>query len=145
MMITDYFDIRELVCPHTYQRFGQGAWMFLDPKLIDSLLILRTKIIKLPMIINDYSRGGAMTQRGLRCNLCDLVKSKTDKGQIYLSAHCLGRGVDISISGMTAEQARRLIEENQDLLPTNHRVEGGVSWLHFDIYDSGKKFHEFKV
>ncbi|MDD4781835.1 MAG: hypothetical protein PHT02_14695 [Tissierellia bacterium] len=144
-MITDYFDIKELVCPHTYQRFGQGSWIFLDPNLLKSLLILRADIIKLPMVINNYSWGGNMTQRGLRCNLCDLVKSKTEKNQIYLSAHCLGKAVDISIEGMTAEQTRRLIELNQDLLPVNHRVEGGVSWLHFDIYDSGKKFHEFNA
>ena len=42
--IKDYFDIRELVCPHVHDKFGAYAWQFFDPRLLDTLLVIREKI-----------------------------------------------------------------------------------------------------
>ena len=71
-----------------------------------------------------------MTQRGMRCNRCDMVKAKTTP---YISAHILGKAGDFTISGIAAEAARKKIKENAHLLPCAIRVEEGVSWLHFDV------------
>ena len=48
--VSRYFDIRELVCPHVYDKFGLYAWQFFDPRLLDVLLAIREGIGK-PIII----------------------------------------------------------------------------------------------
>jgi len=37
-----YFNIKELVCNHIYDRFGEQAWMFLSTQLLHTILVLRT-------------------------------------------------------------------------------------------------------
>jgi hypothetical protein len=144
-----YFDIQELVCPHTFQKFGEKtSWQFLDTEILHTILILRRDILKVGMICNDYKFGGKHTQRGLRCNICPLCKDKTLKNQIYLTAHANGAGMDFifgAASGMTAEKARQLIKKNDFLLPYNVRIEKDVTWLHIDCYDTGEKVKEFGV
>lgn len=140
-----YFDIRDLVCSHTYKAFGERAWQFLDDNLLETILIVRRDILKAGMTVNNYRDGGIYSQRGLRCNICELVKAKSAKNQIYLSAHCNGAGIDFTVTGMTAEQARQKIRDNADLLPCPIRLEKNVSWVHLDVYDylNDKKINEF--
>ena len=133
-MKSKYFKIEELVCRHVYEKFGDRAWMFIDDRLIETLNLLREKILGVPMIINTWKDGGGYSQRGLRCNRCQIVREKTSP---YLSAHILGKGVDFNASGMTAEQARNEIIKAQVLLPWPIRLEKGVSWVHLDVYDNG--------
>ena len=137
--IRPYFDIDELVCDHTYKRWGQQAWQFLDTDYLHALLVIRRDIIKRPMWCN----GTQKKQRGLRCNRCDMVNGKTS---VYLSSHVLGKAGDFTITGLSAENARKLIKENAGLLPCNIRMEKGVSWLHFDVlpqYGVTDKVYEF--
>ena len=137
--IRPYFDIDELVCDHTYKRWGQQAWQFLDTDYLHCLLVIRRDIIKRPMWCN----GSQKKQRGLRCNRCDMVKNKST---VYLSSHVLGKAGDFTITGLSAENARKLIKENAGLLPCNIRMEKGVSWLHFDVlpqYGVTDKVYEF--
>lgn len=144
--MSTYFNIKELVCPDIYNNFGEQSWMFIDNKLIETLDIVREKILCRPMVINNWASGGGYTQRGLRCNICQLVKSKTDIGRIYMSAHNFGKAIDATVQGMTAEEARNLIIKNQVLLPYPIRLEDNVSWLHLDVYDMNKgKVYLFKV
>ena len=133
----NYFSLKELVCPHVYKKYGDKAWMFLDTNYLHCLLVIR-ELLNVPMVCNNNT----YTQRGLRCNICNLVKNKTTP---YMSAHILGKGGDFSSSKMTAEEMRTKIKENADLLPCNIRMEADVNWLHFDVYDSGVKAYEFKV
>jgi len=133
--LKNYFDIRELVCPHTYAKFGDKSWQFLDTESLHVLLVLRIDILKVPFTINNYHKGLDKTQRGLRCNICKLVRDKTLKNEIYLSSHANGAGFDIIPSGMTADQARKKIESRKALLPYPVRLERNVSWVHIDIYD----------
>lgn len=139
-----YFIIQELVCKHTYMQFGERAWQFLDTELLHTLLVIR-KAINKPIYINNWDSGGPLSQRGLRCNICQLVKDKTKANSIYLSSHCNGAGVDFDVSGMTAEQVRQWITKNEVLLPYPIRLESGVTWVHLDVYDtlSGKKINYF--
>lgn len=139
--IRKYFDVDELVCDHTFAKFGAvQSWNFLDTDFLHALLVVRRDILKKPMWCN----GNAKKQRGLRCNRCQMVRDKTS---VYLSAHCLGKAGDFTVTGMTAEQARQRIKENAHLLPCPVRLESGVSWLHMDVRpdDSrpGQKVIEF--
>ncbi len=135
--IKRYFDVVELVCPHTYGKWGERSWQFLDTGYLHNLLVIRRDILDAPMYCDNWDRGGKYSQRGLRCNLCQIVSDKTRNGVQYLSAHCLGKAGDFDVKGMTAEEARRKIIEKKDLLPYPARLEGNVGWLHVDSYDTG--------
>lgn len=139
--IKKYFSIDELVCEHTYERWRNNAWQFLDTNFLHALLIIRRDVLKSPMTCNSDSAN----QRGLRCNRCELVKGKI---RVYLSAHILGKAGDFTVKNMSAEEARQKIKNNAHLLPCNIRIEGGVSWLHIDVlpqYGIIQKVYEFKV
>lgn len=135
----NYFQISELVCEHTHSKWGERSWQFLDTNYLACLLIIRRDILQLPMTCNH---SGA-NQRGLRCNRCDLVK---DKSSVYLSSHVLGKAGDFTVKGLTAQEARSRIRNMANLLPCPIRMEGGVSWLHFDVlpqYGVTAKVYEF--
>ena len=137
--IRKYFDVDELVCDHTYNRWKEQAWEFLDTDFLHALLVIRRDIIRKPMWCN----GAGKKQRGLRCNMCQLVK---EKKSVYLSSHIFGKAGDFTITGMTAEQARQAIKANASLLPCNIRIGKAVSWLHFDVlpqYGITAKVYEF--
>lgn len=121
-----YFQIRELVCEHTFSEWGERAWQFLDTNYLACLLVIRRDILQQPMTCNHDEA----TQRGLRCNLCQIVK---DKDKLYLSSHALGKAGDFTVKGLTAQEARSRIRNNAHLLPCPIRMESGVSWLHFDV------------
>lgn len=136
-----YFSIKELVCNHIYEKWNEKSWQFLDTMWLWCLLIIRRDILKAPMTCNDTSH----TQRGMRCNLCQMVKSAI---KAYLTSHLFGKAGDFTVKGMTAEQARQKIIANADLLPCNIRLEGGVNWLHFDVlpqYGVTDKVYVFKA
>lgn len=130
--IKDYFSIKELVCPDVYKRFGERAWNFFDPRLLDTLLWIR-KYMSLPIYVNNWDMGGQLTQRGLRCNLCQLVASKTKNGQLYMSAHQMGQAVDFDVKGWNAEAVRQLLNSVQAELPHKIRLESDVTWVHLDV------------
>lgn len=122
----NFFQVSELVCDHTFSKWGERSWQFLDTDYLRALLIIRRDILQVPMTCNH---DGAK-QRGLRCNMCDLVKEKT---RSYLSSHILGKAGDFTCKGLTAQQARERIKANAHLLPCNIRLEDKVTWLHFDV------------
>lgn len=135
-----FFQIRELVCPHTHSKWGERSWQFLDTAYLHNLLVIRRDILKAPMICNH----GNQLQCGLRCNRCGLV---SQKDSVYLSSHVLGKAGDFTVKGMTAQEARQRIKDNAHLLPYPIRMEAGVSWLHFDVlpqYGINAKVYEFK-
>lgn len=132
--LSRYFDLSELVCPDVLKKYGEQAWRFFDTALLHTLLVVRRDILKVPLYAND---GVSFTQRGLRCNLCELNLNKTDSRNLYMSAHSLGKAVDMVSPKMTAQQMRDKIAEKADLLPYNVRIERDVSWLHIDTYDAG--------
>ena len=131
-----HFKIKELVCPHVHSRYGEKSWMFLTTEALHTLLILRTKILNVPLVCNTKT----LTQRGLRCNLCEIVKEKTEDNILYLSAHHNGMGWDLSSPQMSAEEMRKKIMQNQDMLPYPVRIEDDVNWLHIDCYDMGNPY-----
>ena len=144
--IRHYFDVSELVCDHVFEKWGEQAWKFLDTDYLHVILIIRRDILKRPMYCNSKTAH----QRGYRCNLCQLVKSKKT---VYVTPHGLGKAGDFTITGMTASAAREKIKANADLLPCKVRLEKWdangkeISWLHIDVIDEPKnpKVYEFRA
>lgn len=134
-----YFQVRELVCEHTFSKWGERSWQFLSTDYLHNLLVIRRDILQAPMICNHDEAN----QRGLRCNMCELVQ---EKNGAYLSSHVLGRAGDFTIKGFSAQEARSRIRNMAHLLPYPLRMEGGVSWLHIDTlpqYGITSKVYEF--
>lgn len=133
--ISRYFDIKELVCPHVYDKFGLYAWQFFDPRLLDVTLVIREAVNR-RIFVNNWYLGGQFSQRGFRCNICPLVKEKTALEKLYVTPH-QGFALDFDIEGMTAEESRKWIKDNQILLPHPIRLEDDVNWVHLDTRSDG--------
>ena len=136
-----YFDITELVCKDVFERDGEKSWRYFRPVLIDFLDWIRAEWER-PVYVNNWKWGGAYDERGLRCNLCPLVKNKD---RLYVSAHILGAGVDFNIEGASAHEIRAWLNDNicnffskfKKYAP-RIRIESGVfapSWVHVDFYE----------
>ena len=144
--IKQYFDIEELVCNHVLERWGEDAWQFLDTGFLANLLALRRDVIQKPMYCNNHKKG--IYQRGLRCNLCELVK---EKDRPYLSAHIMGKAGDFSIEGVSGVYQMGLMRNRIKLYPVAFpvplRMEADVSWLHIDVMPTpaGHRIYEFKA
>lgn len=124
---------KELVCPHVYAKYGERSIKFMRKEILETIDIIRNVIICAPLIINN---GKTYTQRGLRCNICELCANKTKAGKMYLTAHSFGAGLDFSSPKYTADQLREMILANQDKLPYKIRMESGVdapTWVHIDV------------
>lgn len=132
-----YFSIKELVCPHTFKKFGEKAWQFYDRLQLENILSLRTEIIGVPMVCNNWDQRGDYTQRGLRCNLCEMAREATIQGNLYMSSHANGAGNDFTAKGLSAETCRELIRKHIEDLPNPCRIERDVTWLHIDCYNPG--------
>lgn len=140
-----HFKIQELVCKHCYEKFGDKAWQFLSTEILSILYTLRFEIFKCPIVVNNWAMKGTLSQRGLRCNMCSLVK---DKKSIYLSAHALGKALDFNVQGYTTEGVHKQIKENIDLFEYPIRLESNTTtWVHIDTIqpvDSEANLIEFK-
>lgn len=151
--VKEYFSIHELVDKTTFNKHGERAWKFFDFYALWALLIIREGIGK-PMTINNWKSGGRFSQRGLRTNICSIVLSKVKQMRLYLSGHVLGKGFDFDVQGMTADEVRDWILENEHLFPFKIRLEHKISktgktinWVHIDtIYEQkNPKVYLFNV
>lgn len=134
--IRNEFDVRELVCPHTYERWGERSWQFLQADLLEVIRVLRHEILNVPMIVNTWASEGDYDERGLRCNLCDRVKLKSGRGTLYLSPHCMGAAIDFNTKEYDAEEVRNLIRKDWSKYSrTPIRLERDISWVHIDVFD----------
>lgn len=126
------FNIKELVCPHCYERFGENAWQFLSTEILSVLYTLRYELFKRPITVNTWAQKGTLSQRGLRCNRCSLIK---DKKTICLSAHALGKAIDFNVEGYTADKVYDEIKKNIHKFKYPIRIESNTTtWSHIDVY-----------
>lgn len=135
--IKNYFNVKELVCPHVYQVFGELSWDFFREDYLETILFLR-RHFGVPMFCN-YA---GLTQRGVRCNMCELVRNKIKP---YPSGHVLWCAGDWTFEGYEAEQMRQEIKKIAHLLPYPIRLERSVTWVHIDTLAYGRtgKITEF--
>lgn len=143
-----YFHLQELVCEHLYNAYGEtghgdGAWRYIRDELIDFLDWFRELVGK-PVYVNTYMfHDGGSTQRGVRCNLCQIVQARTNNNQVYLSPHMQGIAVDLHVQGMTTAEIHALLEAYQDDLPVPIRIEKGVPHVHIDTRNTGTAMIEY--
>ena len=134
--IKKYFKIEELACPHISKRDGDKAWVYFDPRLLANLVFVREGI-GLPIYANNWAIGGNLSQRGLRCNICPLVKEKTSLEKLYMTPHT-GMALDFDVKGMSALEVRNWIKAHEDEMPYPCRLEADVNWVHMDTRTDGK-------
>jgi len=142
-LIAENFIIEELVCKDVFDRFGQTAWQFFDPRLIITLDWIRNRLNK-PVFINSWDSGGKFDERGYRCIQCSLVQKAITQKRLYVSPHMLGQGADLDVQGMVAEEIRQWLIKNKNIIPYPIRLEDGVSWVHCDVQDTGQQVYVFK-
>ena len=137
--IRKYFDTQEVVCKHVYDKFGDDAWKFFDPRLLETLLFIREGIGE-PIYVNNWQISGSLSQRGLRCCVCSLVKTKADLKKVYMSSHIFGRGIDFDVKGMSPKDVKEWIVSHQDELPYPIRLELNTpTWTHLDVCEYAMK------
>lgn len=130
------FGIKEFVCPHIYQKFGDAAWQQFDVRLLEVMMWIRNHI-GLPIIINTWgsNKEKGFRERGMRCNCCNEVKRYTEQNTAYLSAHVMGQAVDFHINDKMwdADAIRQWIVDHKADLPYPIRLERGTNWVHLDV------------
>lgn len=143
--LKENFSIKELVCSHCYKQFGENSWQFLSTEILSILYTLRYEIFNCPITVNTWATKGKLSQRGLRCNRCSLIK---DKKTICLSAHALGKALDFNVKDHTPTEVYNKIKENINKFEYPIRMEvNTTTWSHIDVYqpvDSEANLIEFK-
>ena len=130
-----YFDLKEVVSKKTHDRYKQQAWQFFDPRLLDVVVWLREGM-NIPLVCNNWAKGGKFDERGFRSNLDPLCYNKTKAGVLYCTAHNRGMGIDLSSGKATANEMREWIRENIATCPHPIRLESDKSaptWCHIDV------------
>lgn len=139
-----YFALKECVSANVATRFGEQAWSFLDPRLLDVMVWIREGM-NIPIVINTTS----LQQRGYRENTSQIVKDKTKKGVTYASPHTRGMAFDFSSGKKTAVEIRKWIRANIATCPHPIRLESDKSaptWVHVDVCNISKqKLVEFNA
>lgn len=139
-MVSKYFKIQELVSEAVYKKYGEKSWEFIDTKLIKVLDLLREHFNR-PITINNWMWGGTLEQRGLRTNLDELVKKKTEKGSLYISQHILGKAADFNVKGLSSEEVYKEILKNRDkfyLISRIENIDNTPTWVHIDCANVDK-------
>lgn len=134
-MKSKHFKIQELVSEAVYKKYGEKSWLFIDEKLIKTLDLLREHFNS-PITINNWLWGGELQQRGLRTNLDQLVKDKTNKNIMYVSQHVLGKAVDLNVKGLTTQEVYDEIIKNKDkfyLISRLENIKNTPTWVHIDV------------
>lgn len=139
-----YFKLTEVVDQQTDRRDGDKAWGYFDMRLLEVMIWIREGL-GIPLVINTKDRQ----QRGLRTNICQIVKQKTLAGILYISGHLLGKAFDFNAyeNRMTPKQIRQWIRDNIASCPYPIRLESDKSaptWVHIDVCNvTDQKLIEF--
>ena len=126
-MISKYFDKEEVLSKHVFEAGGDYDLLHTD---LQKLVVWIRESIGRPMTANTWKTGGQFSQRGYRTNddpVCKVQKF------VPGSAHFMGKALDFDVKGMTAEQVRKWLFDNQEEAPVRFRVEKGVNWVHVDV------------
>lgn len=139
-----HFRIEEL-CPREIiqkykKEYGgiERCWQFFDPRAIIGLDWVRDFFDK-PVTVNNWLWGGELNYRGFRPITCTVGSDE--------SQHRLGRGWDLNVKGLTAEEVKDAILGAD---PGEHHITymewfDGMTWTHIDYRNSPfEGVHVFK-
>jgi hypothetical protein len=128
-------------------------WSVIDYRLLSNLLYVR--ITKGKKIFANQPDNKKLDERGVRDNLCDYTKGKTQKNQLTLSGHVFAMALDFTVERETAEQTRNWIEEQDEKIPFKCRLEWKmkdkktgvyipITWVHMDTKFEPNNPHIYK-
>jgi hypothetical protein len=137
-MITDFFEVPELVCPEVYHKYNSFALNFFDTKLLIVMEAIRSRLNK-KIIINDWQIHGQFSQRGFRCVQCQIMTDLYKSGNLFTDPHALGKAFDFDVEGLVASEVRDYLIKNATLWPYPIRLEADVLWCHIDTYNDGSQ------
>jgi hypothetical protein len=125
------FTAEEIVDRETFEKLGARSFMLFRPEALRMLDGLRD-FLGVPLVINDWHRGGQYQYSGYRPASCTV-------GAKY-SAHRLGCAFDLKPKGLTISAAWAKIQgsPNDPRLALLRRVENisaTPTWLHVDTYE----------
>lgn len=123
-----HFLIQELVPKEVYAELGDRAWSLLDDRIVAAADIIRDHFGR-PVTINNWADGGKFSNRGFRL---------AGGPGAEFSQHRFGRGIDLDVQGLTAEEVRTAIRQNRGRFQGITRMELGVNWVHIDCAWTGK-------
>ena len=126
-MISKHFKIQELVPPHVYNSRRYLAWELIDPRLVETIDVLKWQFPAGTITINNWLWGGDREWSGLRTYGSPYYSST--------SQHSFGRAVDCIFSAYTTEEVRQFVLDNPVLFPYVKGVEI-AAWLHLDLRNS---------
>ena len=139
MFVPKYFKAHEFIPPSIYKKWGERSFMFMDERVLNLADAIRKELG--PLTVNNYYWGKDRKWSGLR-NPDSPYYSQT-------SQHTFGRAADGILRDISTDDARAAIKSgaiNNTLeeLGCGLTLEDGVSWLHFDVRNSGFGVHSFK-
>ena len=119
-----YFKIQELVPKEMYERYKDKCWDFLDPRLIESIDIIKERFNKGTIQINNWLWNGNRNWSGIR----------TPDSPYYSpsSMHSWGRAVDMIFSDYDPNEVRQDIIDNPEIYAHIKGLELDISWVHID-------------
>lgn len=125
-----FFQLKELVPPDVYKKYGDFAWCFFDENILKDLDTIREHHNS-PIYINNWHLGGNLRNCGLRSNLYENTK-------LYCSAHLMGKAFDLH-----STNNRKLYTDIHELfrqgkLKAIKRIESPETtkygWIHIDAF-----------
>lgn len=136
MKLSKNFSDYEFVPPEIYQQYGRRSRWFIDPTMVHVAQFIR-EWFDAPTTINDWKWGGDLKSRGYRT-------PETMVGSKY-SQHKLANAIDISVSGLTADEVRLEILNNQDAfmdlgITTIEHPAYSPTWVHLDKRNTTKDY-----
>lgn len=128
-MISENFDVRELVHPNIYNHpnIGDRCADWLHINLAPTLEAIRANFVEV-ITVNDWHRGGIFKSSGLR--------DRRDPVGGEYSSHYHGVAADCKFKRNTPKQIFDEIMKNQKKYPFITRIENinaTPSWLHIEV------------
>ena len=129
-----YFKIQELVCPHVYEKYGDKSWEFFNEEFLKELDIVR-EVLGVPIVINNWSKGGQYRESGNRCQFCSIVAKKIANKELNMSMHNLYQAFDLKPKELEIRKAVEIIMDNIHRFKIIKRIENPdntLTWIHID-------------
>ena len=151
-----YFDVEEIVSKKFYDTYksllgDNGILSRFDIRLLITMITIR-ECLDSPITINNWKWGGRFDERGYRDISTDMVLNRVSQNKTWASGHLFGAAFDFDVESKTANEVRKWLKENEDILPFPIRLERKlngkyISWVHLDVcYDpKNPKIYEFDI
>lgn len=128
MKVAKNFILQEFVPPEIFHRFGKEAIWFIRPQVIKLAQFYRDWF-DAAVTVNTWHDNGNMHWRGFRTPACGVGA--------HLSQHRFGNAFDCTIEGLTPDEVRKEILDNEDkfMRAGLTTLEDGAiakTWVHSD-------------